>query len=689
MLLKKSSQQLRKPTLREMALQADLPQGAGYAVIIGLGLFFAVLMNVITWIQNKYTRTHSDTVDEFTASSRNVPFGLICCGIVSSWTWSLTLLQSATESYNLGINGSYYYAIGGLAQVGVFSIIAAKVKANANLVTTFPEMGYFRYGTAGHLAFLWCAFVCNSVVSACILLGGSSVVSAVSGVDYYASIWLISFVCAIYVFFGGLRATFIADAIHTFILLIFIMIFAYVVYAGDSSKIGSPGKMVELLTKVAEVSPISGNYQGSYLTYQSKDGAIFAVQSVITGFGLVNCDQAYWSRAVASRDKSISSSYFTAACCWFIIPFTMGLTLGLAARALSVYSDFPVLSTADVNGGLAAVAAAQYLLGKAGSTLILLMVFLSVTSSFSGELIASSTLISYDVYKKYIKPDARPGQVVNAARVGVFLWFVYASALASVFHKIGISMGWLFNFLGVSTASGVFPIALSFLWKDLNTVGAVGGSIGGLFLALVVWLVTCRGLEGEINVDTLSTRWVAFAGNVAAILLGGVIAIVSGLIKPANFDFNLTRNRTILSEHIHQNSTLGEEENSAEELEYESKKEVGITTFQEPQSSLSDDHDALPKEQELDFKLLDSQYKRFTIASIVLLSVFIFIIPIPLSCTNYIFSVGFLTFVCVVMYIWLFASFGFVIVYPLVEARRELWHIAKLIFGKSETKETP
>lgn len=79
-------------------MEPDLPQGAGYAIIIGLGLFFALLMNLITWIQNKYTKTHSDNVDEFTTSSRNVPFGLICCGIVSSWTWSLTLLQSATES---------------------------------------------------------------------------------------------------------------------------------------------------------------------------------------------------------------------------------------------------------------------------------------------------------------------------------------------------------------------------------------------------------------------------------------------------------------------------------------------------------------------------------------------------------------------------------------------------------------
>ncbi|CDR39942.1 CYFA0S04e00760g1_1 [Cyberlindnera fabianii] len=660
-------------------MEPDLPQGAGYAIIIGLGLFFALLMNLITWIQNKYTKTHSDNVDEFTTSSRNVPFGLICCGIVSSWTWSLTLLQSATESYTLGICGSYYYGIGGLAQVSVFSAIAAKVKANANLVTTFPEMGYFRFGTAGHLAFMWCALVCNSMVSACILIGGSAVVNAVTGVDFYASIWLISFVCAIYVFFGGLRATFIADAIHTFILLIFIMIFAYTVYTGDDSKIGSPKRMVELLTERAETLPVEGNYHGSYLTFRSKNGVIYAIQTVILGFGLVNCDQAYWSRAIASRSKTISSSYFCAACCWFIIPVTMGLTLGLGARALSLNDDFPSLSDAEISAGLSAVAAAGYVLGKAGSTLIVLMVFLSVTSSYSGELIASSTLMSYDVYKKYIKPDAKPHQVVNSARISVFLWFIYSAALTCVLHRIGISLGWLFNFLGVATASGVFPIALTFLWKDLNTFGAVGGSVGGMFLALIVWLVTCKTLQGEISVDNLATTYVAFAGNAAAIILGGVIAIVSGLIWPANFDFDKTRNRTVLSEHLEDH-----ENKSSNEINI-SKEQAGKTDVHEIDQDIGSDTadtlDELPQKQVLDFDVLDSQYKRYIIATFVLLVTFTFVIPIAIGSPPYIFSTGFLTLWVVIMYIWLFGSFSFVIIYPLVEARTALWRIAKLLVG--------
>ena len=82
-------------------------------------------------------------------------------------------------------------------------------------------------------------------------------------------------------------------------------------------------------------------------------------------------------------------------------------------------------------------------------------------------------------------------------------------------------MGWLFNFLGCATASGVFPIALAFTWKDLNQAGAVGGSVGGMVLAFIVWLITCKTYTGSITVDNLSNQWVSFAGNVTALVMGG------------------------------------------------------------------------------------------------------------------------------------------------------------------------
>ncbi|EMG50042.1 DUR3 Urea active transporter [Candida maltosa Xu316] len=644
-------------------MEPSLSQGVGYAVIIGGGCFFIVVMNYITYLQNKYSRFKTSGIDEFASGSRSIQFGLLLAAILSNWTWSLTLLESAVRSFNLGISGGYFYGLGGCFQVGVFAVISSKIKKNANLVTTFPEMGYFRFGKPGHLAFLWCGFICNSIVSAVILLGGSGIFAAITNVSQYAFLFLVPILTALYISFGGVRASFIADASHTSVVLVFILVFVITVYFSND-KIGSPQKMWELLESLP---PVDNNYQGSYLTFRSEQGAIFAVISCITGLGLVVADQAYLQRAVAADPRITSKAYFYASVCWFVIPLSLGTSLGLGARALSVFPDFPELSRFDILEGLPAVATVTYLMGKSGAAMMLLMIFFAVTTSYAGELIAVSTLISYDIYKRYFNPNASPKQVVKVAKISVFGWALLSSVLASIFYGAAkISMGWLFSVLGCMTASGVFPITLSFTWKQLNTAGAVGGSVGGMFVAFIVWLVTCKAYMGEINVANLSNQWVSFAGNVTALVMGGFISISLSLIWPANFDFDQTRNRTSLTEKLETKQEVLSSKNS----------EVNAVT------SVVDSKLDMDMSVEIDHKHLDNEFKKYRL--LVLVTVFILgvVIPVPLGAAPYVFSPKFLYGIVVVIIIWLFFSLFYVVIWPVIEARGSIWKILKAIFGK-------
>lgn len=75
---------------------------------------------------------------------------------------------------------------------------------------------------------------------------------------------------------GGLRSTFIADYTHTFILFIAIFVFGFSAYAtGD--EIGSLSKFYDLLVEASSKMPIAGNYEGSYLTFKSNGGLVFAI----------------------------------------------------------------------------------------------------------------------------------------------------------------------------------------------------------------------------------------------------------------------------------------------------------------------------------------------------------------------------------------------------------------------------
>lgn len=73
----------------------------------------------------------------------------------------------------------------------MFSILACKVKQNAPRCHTYLEIIYTRYGRVAHLVFMLFAFVTNVLVGSQLLLGGSAVVTALTGMNVYAAIFLI------------------------------------------------------------------------------------------------------------------------------------------------------------------------------------------------------------------------------------------------------------------------------------------------------------------------------------------------------------------------------------------------------------------------------------------------------------------------------------------------------------------
>jgi len=117
------------------------------------------------------------------------------------------------------------------------------------------------------------------------------------------------------------------------VLFAIIFVFIFTVYA-TSDKIGSIGKMHELLTEAAVKRPVSGNAQGSYITMRSKNGLIFGVINVIGNckhrcrscassgdsspllVATVFQDQAYWQRAIASRPASCVKAYLLGGLAW-------------------------------------------------------------------------------------------------------------------------------------------------------------------------------------------------------------------------------------------------------------------------------------------------------------------------------------------------------------------------------------
>ncbi|EIN04744.1 urea transporter [Punctularia strigosozonata HHB-11173 SS5] len=650
--------------------QPILPQGAGYGVVVGIGLFFSAFMVMLTAIQARYTGFSPKNSEEFSSASRSVKPGLIASGIVSAWTWSATLLQSSAVAYKYGISGPWWYGAGATVQVLLFAQLAAKLKLHAPYAHTWLEIVGARWGNIAHGVFMCFGLATNIIVSSMLAVGGSATVTDLTGMNTLAACFLTPLGVAIYVVVGGMRSTLLCDYTHTTVLFAIILVFVFTVYA-TSPKIGSFARMHALLAAAAERTPVDGNAQGSYLTMRSRNGLIFGVINVIGNFATVFQDQAYWQRAIASRPASTVKAYLLGGLAWFAIPFTFATTLGLAAVALRGDPAMPTLSAADVSAGLPASAAAGALLNKAGAGILLVLLYLAVTSATSAELIAVSSILTYDVYKRYINPNATEAQILTMGHAMVAFFAVVIGFCGLIFFYIGISMGWLYTFMGVILGSAVVPIALCITWSKANKWGCISGALIGFCSGVTAWLVTTSALNGgEINVTTSGGDFEMLAGNLASICVGGIVAVTVSLIWPENYDFEGTR--AINAPVREPKPSVTERSSADEEEDYEEKN------AREKHPEAVNVHAVSEEEEnELDPRALKKAFRFAAWSSAALTLVLLILVPFPLFGAQTIFGVRGFTAWTVIGIIWTFMSAFSVVLYPLWESRAALRQITQ------------
>merc|ERR1719491_1807270 len=177
---------------------------------------------------------------------------------------------------------------------------------------------------------------------------------------------------------------------------------------------------------------VENNNSGSYLTMLSSDGLMFGIINIVGNFGTVFVDQSYWQSAIAAKPTSASRGYLLGGICWFAIPFSLATSLGLASTALML----PITKD-EAGSGLVPPAVAYHLMGNAGSFLILTMLFMAIVSTGSAESIAVSSLVSYDIYREYINPEATGAQILFCSRLVIVVYGLFMGAFAILLQTLG------------------------------------------------------------------------------------------------------------------------------------------------------------------------------------------------------------------------------------------------------------
>lgn len=530
--------------------EPPLPKWAGYVIILGFGLIFGLFTVGLVYLEQYLTGRKMDS-EMFNTAGRTIKTGLTASVLVSQWTWAATLLQSSNVAFKFGVSGPFWYAAGATIQIVLFSCLAVLVKRRAPSCHTFLEIVLARWGTVAHLVFVVFAFLTNIIVTSMLILGGSATVTALTGINTDLASFLIPLGVIVYTLAGGLKATFIASYFNTAVIMIALCIFIFQVYV-TSPDLGSPSVVWDKLNSFVKVEEVDTNFEGSYLTMLSRGGLFFGLTNIVGNFGTVFVDQAYWQSAIASTPSASWKGYMLGGLCWFAIPFSLATSLGLAATALAL----PI--TADEGeSGLVPPAVAQHLMGDSGAALILIMLFMAVTSTGAAEQIAVSSLVSYDVYRTYINRNATGKQIIFLSRFVIGAFGLLSGVLGIVLNKIDITLGWLYLFMGVVIGSAVAPVAFSITWRRCSGVAAVSGAVIGMILGLTSWLTYGALKEGGLSIKNLGTDEVMLTGNLVSILSSLVICVVVSLIKPDDCDWSATRSIALIEDD--KNAHLSEE----------------------------------------------------------------------------------------------------------------------------------
>ena len=184
-----------------------------------------------------------------------------------------------------------------------------------------------------HCVFILFGMMTNILVTAMLVTGGrqvhtsichglgltrhSAVTESLTGVPTEAGCFLIPIGVVLYTVFGGLKATLISDYLHGLVVLIIIFLFAFSAYATNEN-LGSPGAVWDALVEAASRHPVEGNKDGSYLTMQSREGAIFFVINIVGNFGTVFLDNGYYNKAIAASPVDALPGYVMGGLTWFV-----------------------------------------------------------------------------------------------------------------------------------------------------------------------------------------------------------------------------------------------------------------------------------------------------------------------------------------------------------------------------------
>ena len=265
-------------------------------------------------------------------------------------------------------------------------------------------------------------------------------------------------------------------------------------------------------------------------------------------------DTGFFAKAFSAAPQAVVPGYIIGGIAYFAIPWCLGTLMSFSALGLENTELFPTyprrMSAVEVSNGLVLPYAAIALAGKGGAVAVLLIVFMAVTSTISAQVIAVSSIISFDIYRQYFNKTATDRDAIRWSHIGVVVFGLFSAAFSTALYYGKVDLGWTLYMLGVLTCPGIFPTVFTILWKKQSQAAAIISPLLGMATGIAVWLGSASSLYGEVTVASTGKSLPCVYGTVASALSPALYSVVITLFKPDNFKWADFRNERLAFDQL-------------------------------------------------------------------------------------------------------------------------------------------
>ncbi|MEX0618938.1 MAG: sodium/proline symporter PutP [Pseudohongiellaceae bacterium] len=294
------------------------------------------------------------------------------------------------------------------------------------------------------------------------LVGGAILFETTFDLNYFLALGAGSLIIVVYTFVGGFLAVSWTDALQALLMLAALIVAPLAVIAGA----GGAGQVWEAMR--------AANPQSTVLFTGA--GAMSLISLLAWGLGYMGQPHIL-ARFMAIEHPDRVPVARRIAMSWMVLVLAGSVLTGLAG--IAYFSEQPLANPETVF-----IALSQALFNPWVAGLITAAILSAIMSTIDSQLLVSSSVISEDFYRVFIRPRASRKELLLVSRLAVVVIAAFAVVIAADPDSRVLDLV-SYAWAGFGAAFGP-AILLSLYWPRMTSWGAFGGIITGA-ATVVVW----------------------------------------------------------------------------------------------------------------------------------------------------------------------------------------------------------